>query len=455
MKRFFEPDHDDAASDPLIRRMLAGETVDFEEWLDAECDSETGDDPVPTEDEMWEAAEARADFLRRLEAFGLPLDDRFRLCEGLYAKAVKEPSDALLCLYCELVCDGGYLLDVDRSERTAEQDALCFLRQRRHGETLYACLAGQRAQSERFRETLRQAGKARHPKSVSHDADDALAQRIANVYCEIMESKGGCEKLVDNIASLIQTARANDALRSIEPLFLYRALTRHAQRLQKDDAPQFDMEALWRYQHYQLEEDNGKNYRACVRYLSLFASLCSMFADEPDVDAELCLYGFDHLSNLGHFYRTLDGEGRMLDFDPELDDIFLKFPFSCFEHGYGDNVVLERSGLSMRELERYLAAKNHRRSCALDRVAKTMNRDLIELTTRFLETELDQVKELCEEILSSADLPLAQQPANKKERTLLLAAIDNALMEAQDDWAADYLIRAGKALIGDDPMTEL
>jgi len=84
-----------------------------------------------------------------------------------------------------------------------------------------------------------------------------------------------------------------------------------------------------------------------------------------------------------------------------------------------------------------------------------MNRDLIELTTRFLETELDQVKELCEEILSSADLPLAQQPANKKERTLLLAAIDNALMEAQDDWAADYLIRAGKALIGDDPMTEL
>ncbi len=59
---------------------------------------------------------------------------------------------------------------------------------------------------------------------------------------------------------------------------------------------------------------------------------------------------------------------------------------------------------------------------------------------------------LCEEILSSSDLPLAQRPANETEQALLLAAINQALMDAQDDWAEDYLIRAGKAMIGDDPL---
>ncbi len=454
MKEVFENEYIDTVLDPLIERTLAGEAVPFDEWMEAEYALEEEPDAVPTAADIREAAEARADFLKRLGSFGLSPDDRFLLCENLYGKAVKAPSDALLRLYCELVCDRGYLLDLDRSGRTDEQDALCRLRQKKLSAALYAYLSMRRQQSERFRETLVLAGKGGQPRGAAEGADEALAAEIAAAFLRITEPKGDTAKLTDNVAGLLQMARSDPALRRIEPLFLYRALTRHAQRLLRDDAPQFDMAALWRYQRYQLEEDNGKNYRTCLRYLSLFEALYQLLSDRPGVDAALCLYGFDHLSNLGEFYRMLEREDKILDFGPQIEDVFLKNPFSCFEHGYGDNAVLESSDLTERDMEKYLSSRNRRRVCALDRVSAYMNRNIVELTARFMDAKPSEAPKLCEEILSSADLPLAQRPANETERTLLLAAIDQALMDAQNDWAEDYLIRAGKLLIGDDPLAE-
>lgn len=453
MRDAFEPDYIDTVLDPLIRRTLQGEVIPFDEWMEAEYALEEEPDVVPTQADVQAAKDYRADVLKRMKSFGLSRwGDRFALCEALYGKAMKTPSDELLRLYCELVCDTGYLLDRDRLERTEEQDALCMLRQRKKSEALYAYLSLRKRQSERFREALRGAGKPHKPDGALSDADEALAEEIAATFTRIMEPKGDCTKLADNVAGLLQMSKENPALRLIEPLFLYRALTRHTQRLQRDDAPQFDIDAFWRYQRYALEEDNGKNYKTCLRYLSLFEALYRLLAERGGVDAALCLYGFDHLSNLGELYRLIDREEKPLDFGPQVEDIFLKNPFTCFERGYGDNVVLESSGLSEREMEKYLSSRNRRRVCALDRVSAYMNRNIVELTTRFIETKPTDVPELCEEILSSADLPLAQRPASDSERTLLLSAINQALMDAQDDWAEDYLIRAGKALIGDDPL---
>ena len=109
MKKLFEPDYGDAVLDPLIQRTLEDEVIPFDEWLEAEYALEAEPDIEPTEVDIQAAREALADFLQRMVRFGLPLNNRFWLCENLYGKAVKEPSDRLLRLYCELVCDGGYL----------------------------------------------------------------------------------------------------------------------------------------------------------------------------------------------------------------------------------------------------------------------------------------------------------------------------------------------------------
>ena len=61
-----------------------------------------------------------------------------------------------------------------------------------------------------------------------------------------------------------------------------------------------------------------------------------------------------------------------------------------------------------------------------------------------------EVRALCEEILQAADIPRAQRPKNKRETELLLAVINRELMDSVDEWAEDYLVRAGKLLVGDD-----
>ena len=452
MNTILESDHGDRVLDPLIARTLKGEVIPFDEWLEAEYSLEEEPDIIPTASDMLGAQETRMDFLKRAERFGFPLNDRFRLCEALYGKAMKSPSNDLLRMYCDLACDDGYLLDLDRSVRTEEQDALCRICQERQSSALYDYLSMRKQQSERFRETLRLAATARQKHDALDAAGESLAKEIGDTVLRIIGPKGDCARLTDNIAGLLQLSQNHPALRLIEPLFLYRVLTRHTQRFLRDDAPQFEMDALWRYQRYQLDEDNGKNYKTCLRYLSLFEALYTLTADRPGVDAALSLYGFDHLSNLGEFYRMLEHEETSLDFGPQVEDIFLKHPFTCFERGYGDNVMLERSGLTESDMSKYLSSRNRRRVCALDRVSAYMTRNIVELTTRFMDTKATEIPALCEEILSSADLPLAQRPANESERALLLAAINQALMDAQDDWAEDYLIRAGKALIGDDPL---
>lgn len=398
MKDLLGYDSIDELFDSLIERTLAGEAIPFDEWMDVEFTLAEEPDVTPTEADMENARQYREAFLHRLELAGLSVQNRFQLCEELYGKAMKAPSDELLLLYCDLVCDDGLLLDVDRSERTQEQDALCCQRQKRQSKALYGYLSMLRQQSNRFQEIINETVSI--PTSGVDDLTAEQSRIVADAYCAAIQPEGDCPKLADNIALLLQIAHKNPGLREIEPLFLYRALTRHARRLQRDNAA-------------------------------------------------LCLYGFDRLSNLGELCREMYPAMYPVRFAPQVEDIFLLNPFSCFEHGYGDNVVLQSSGLTAESIQKYTATRSRRKICALERVPGYLNRNIIDLTTRFLESEPQKVPSLCEEILENADLPLAQKPS-KRERPLMLAAINQALMDAQDVWAEDYLVRAGKALSGDE-----
>ena len=171
------------------------------------------------------------------------------------------------------------------------------------------------------------------------------------------------------------------------------------------------------------------------------------------MDAPLCLYRYDHLSNLGSFYRICYVVDPPLDFGMEVEDIFMKCVFTCFENGYGDNVILEESGLADRHLKQLLCSEERRHVCALDRIDAYLSRNKANLTNRFLEIMQGhpaEVRALCEEILQAADIPRAQRPKNKRETELLLAVINRELMDSVDEWAEDYLVRAGKLLVGDD-----
>ena len=166
----------------------------------------------------------------------------------------------------------------------------------------------------------------------------------------------------------------------------------------------------------------------------------------------MCLYGFDHLSNLGDFYRAYPADKQSLPFDPSIEDVLLEMEcaFSLYEHGEGDNVLLNDSGLSAMKLNRFQCSKDRNIHNALDRIEKYLNQNLQDIMRQFLNAGPEQVRKLCTEILENAGLRKQEQPKNQEEKTLFLAVINEALMATADDSAEAYLIDACKLLVGEE-----
>lgn len=451
-----QPTHIDEVLDDMIKRTVAGEVIGFDEWQDLVDDMEDEKEPDfaavlekhrLTVRELEEQAEAgRRNFLARLRKFDLPVDNRFVLCQRLCALAETNPSDELLRLYCDIVFDNGFLLDLERAEDA--EASICWLYGRENSDILYQYLSGRRELAARFWGLLEQVKKIKLTAEKGGETDSVESDAVFQSYARIFELSGS-GRLLDNITWLLRTADRNPVLRTIKPLLLYRMLTRHGKRMQTSDDLRVDCRTLWKYQEYGIDRDNGKNYRVNVRYLTLFSELCGICEADGQVDIPLCVYGFDHLSNLGEFYRLFVPENVTIPFGFTLEDIIMDSPFSCFENGYDDNVAAAYYDISFKKLDRFQRSPERRHSRGLERIEKYMNRELDKLTERFLNTDAGGIKKLCSDILEAAALPTSLQPGDAAETALFLAAINNGLMEAVDTYAEDYLVQAGSALIGE------
>lgn len=115
--------------DCMILRELGGNPVLFDEWLDAmdeladepDCEQILKERGLDREAVLREAWDYRGDFRTRLSERGMPVYDRFALCRQLYEQAQAAPSPELLRLFCEVLCDPGFLLDHE-PEITGEDD---------------------------------------------------------------------------------------------------------------------------------------------------------------------------------------------------------------------------------------------------------------------------------------------------------------------------------------------
>ena len=448
------PDPYEEMLNGLIRRAARGETISMMDFLDTLDDLTEEPEETPSQREIQEAAEARQWFRAELERFGLPVNNRYQLCVKLYEKSAAEPSPELLRLLCYILCDTGTLLDLDPELHAPEQDALCWRKIRREAEALYAHLSDRKQMSVRFRNLLERTKKAAGsgPSSESVSQENAqTVERVFDAYVRVFSPRRNLPSLKYNISALLQIADSSSDLTAVKPLFLYRALTRHKKRLESKPDLRIDFSALWKYQFYKIDDDNGKNYKTDLKYLSLFEELYRIFATEESVDAPMCLYGFDHLSNLGDLYRSNPSDKQSLPLYPPVEDLLLEMEcaFSIYEHGEGDNILLEDSGMSAVKLNRFQRSKDRNIHNTLDRLEEYVNLDTEGIMHRFLNANPEQVRELCAEILENAGLSEKQRPKSQKERALFLATVNSGLMEAADDMAESYLLDACKILIED------
>ena len=451
-------DRIDLALNDMMHRTLKDEIIPFDEWqdltddIDEECEDAPDLETILQERGLTmpvlvkQANEARTAFLETLHRYDLPLEDRFALCQLLYERVKKDPSDELLRLYCDIISDGGFLLDI---ERAGDEGTVCWLSVKEDSDELYNHLSERAQMNARAREILEKTRKIRTAQQ-NYKAPPVHADEVFQLHIQIFHSAMGREKLLDNITYLLQAADDTEELAPIKPLFLYRVMTRHMKRLQTSGDLKIDFQALWNYQEYKLDKYNGKNYQTYARYLALFYQLCDIFSSDPLVDIPLCVCGFEQLSNLSEFYQlyALSASwGFEIAFAPPVEEFLEESPFSCFEHGYGDNVIMADNGISRKTLDRFQSGTDRRCSRALNRISGYMNKNIADLVTKFWGASPEEVKALCTEILEASALPRSQQPKTAQDTALFLASINGRLMEAVDYYADEYLTAIGEMFV--------
>ena len=448
--------------DRMILQELNGQPVLFDTWLDAmdeladepDCDQILREKGLDQEDVLRRAEAYKADFRRRLSDRGLPVYDRFELCRLLSEQAQSVPSEELLHIYCGILCDPGFLLDHE-PELTDDEDQADYEEQiiwqyfgfLEEQSKLMQALTQRRKLARNFEQIVK--GK-RSPKPV--DCDTERRYEILQCFADLfdMPRNGGERILLDNLSHYMQIAAASPVLKSVEPLFLFRLLTRRQSYMCSQPGFEAKLPPLWKRNNNRVDENNGRNFKQYRLNLQLFDHLCYIYRKDESVDFPLCWYGLDQITVLGNFYRqeiqTLEYNPDDIPFPLTVEEMVEDSLFSCFENGYGDNVLFVDSDLTYRELERFQCSSNPLISHALEKLSDYMNCHAAELTERFLQADSPQVKLLCQDILEQAGIEGIYQPKSEHDLALFLASINGGLMELQDYLAGQHLIQAGHAL---------
>ena len=456
-------------NDPLDRMILQelnGNPVLFDTWLEAM--DELAEAPACAqvlqklgrcaEDVLSEARRYLADFRTRLSRQGLPSDNRFELCTALFSKAKEDPSSERLYIYCEILSAPSFLLgqepelaDGEDKSYYEEQIILQYLSFCEERDQLWEMLTLRKRLSEQFSDATK---KIRNP----HPANcyTRLNYEIARCFTELFElpGKGSGDILLGNLSNYIQVAASSPGLKSIEPLFLFRLLTKHQSRMCTVSDLNVSLPALWKRDNQQIDRNNGRNFKQYEQNLRLFKNLFQLYQNDQAVDFPLCWYGLDQVTVLGDFYRTHISTGweyadsqSEYPFIPTVEEVVEGALFSCFPNGYEDNVVLIDSNITPKELDQFRQSEETPTWRALDEISDYMNARTVDLAIQMAHAAPEKVKALCREILEQSGIKY--RPKSPHEMELFLVAINGGLMDCQD-WLAGYLLtQAGHALLGE------
>ena len=438
--------------DRMILKELSGTPVPFDEWLDAvedleeepDCDEILRGRGLQRKDLLREAETYRASFRDRLEARNIPREERFALCRLLAEQAQAGPSLELLYIYCEILCATDFLLGTENDE---EQIILQYLDFQEERESLFQILLQRGKLAGKF-ETVTKQNRSPRPT----DCDTGRKYEIFQCFTTLFDipKKGSGRILLDNLAAYMQIAAASPVLKSVEPLLLFRLLTRRQSYMCSTPDLAVDLSALWKPDRNKIDADNGRNFKQYRINLQFFVSLCQIYEKDTQVDIPLCWYGLDQITVLGDFYRNEISKGweyadqkSELLFLPTIEELVEDSLFSCFENGQGDNVMLNDSGLPLKNLLRFQYSTDPVIIASLEWISDYMSDHALELTEAFLHADLAEVRSLCRTVLEKSNIR-RKIPAH--DLPLYLASINDGLMELQDYFASQYLIQAGHAL---------
>ncbi len=160
---------------------------------------------------------------------------------------------------------------------------------------------------EKYNEFRQICNKATSAKQLMKDSDSVEYEKIFAMLCSEGYAEDCRDKsiLYDNLRCIEEIIAAAHFLKPVSPLVYYQIIVHNRKKLfeKADYVP--TVKNLFRYECYNIEQDNGKNFDQYAIYCSLYSDLKTCV---PAADIDLCDAGFMKCSNLSQWcYRHVEG----------------------------------------------------------------------------------------------------------------------------------------------------
>lgn len=205
-------------------------------------------------------------------------------------------------LFAAILCDNGYLLDTEREYRSTEQDISSGIRCMEEMDKVQKYFDFCRIHRQKFEQLISENPNHIQPVYTENkqEAEDILQILDQCWFCG--EEEYVIDVLKNNLIEILATVQANNSLLSIKPLFLFLLLRNHKSRIAETEGVQYQIQKLFQYKKYKIDEDNGRNFKSHADMICLFEALCHYYEKDTNVNLDLCRYGFSAVSNIGQWY---------------------------------------------------------------------------------------------------------------------------------------------------------
>jgi len=264
--------------------------------------------------------------------YRLPINNKPKFIQKLSQIVHTIPPQDLFPLYTAVLCDKGLIFDIERTDRTIEQDISCYLTMQR--ETLF--FADEFSRKSTYKTTFdklkSQCTMKNIPlQSLGNEADIYFVFQAFTKYFPFAR-KHDPKIIMDNIALVCSLLANNEELLHIAPIFIYQVVSKHKARFCKTENFHFEWDKLWTYKSYQITADNGKNFNNIIDLVNFFLDLCHYFSQNPAVDIELSHYIFSESVNLCEWYYTNCEYDEKVTLSLPLSIRIVHCNIDCFEN---------------------------------------------------------------------------------------------------------------------------
>lgn len=338
--------------------------------------------------------------------------------ESIYLDICKwaetSPTNDLLKLYCMVLTDNGFLMDNKNPMRTNQQNILAWLEQSKKFKKVYQYIKSQSVFESRLQKVVTALNSL---DSVGKDVsfEPVEITQLISQY-DIYYKHKNSNILLNNVENLIGILSSNDILREISAYVCFVILTRKQSYISTHNGYTPNLKTIFKYEKYQIDIDNGKNFRSYLEYLKLYVELCEYYSKYHSIDNRLSDYCFLKYSNLSDWYYSNNGVHDVGVPVPFLDtirkyldgNIVLDFPqCDVIENPIADKMLLNTICNHPDILEKFISMR-------------ISNQDTSNIVRKFY--NLSKVEEKYPNNMDLAELILIGETSQHIERALIKSA---------------------------------